>query len=92
MRVALQSSFDEIQRKNDELEQRVEERTADLNVALERVQESEQRISAVVEGINDVVVTIDSGGIIQTYNEAGQSVFGFTAEFSICNIVNILMP
>jgi PAS domain S-box-containing protein len=92
MRLALQRSFGEIQRKNDELEQRVEERTADLNLALEKVQESEQRISAVVEGITDAVVTIDQGGIIQTFNAAAEKIFAYTVDSAIGKNIKILMP
>ena len=92
MRIALQRSFGDIQRKNDELEQRVEERTADVNAALARVQLSEQRISAVVEGINDAVVTIDNRGIIQTFNEAAVTIFGYTVDYAIGRNVKILMP
>jgi len=92
MRLALQRSFAEIRRKNDELESRVQERTADLNQALERVQESEQRIAAVVEGISDALVTIDSRGIIQTFNQAAENVFGYNAASAIGQNVNLLMP
>jgi PAS domain S-box-containing protein len=92
MRLALHKSFGEIQHKNDELEQRVQERTADLNLALERVQLSEQRISAVVEGINDAVVTIDSRGLMQTFNEAAEHIFGHTVDDAIGKNVKILMP
>jgi PAS domain S-box-containing protein len=92
MRVALQRSFAEIRHKNDELEQRVVERTADLNLALAKVQESEQRIIAVVEGITDAVVTIDRSGIVQTFNASAEKIFGYTAEYAIGNNVNILMP
>jgi PAS domain S-box-containing protein len=92
MRVALQRSFSEIQHKNEELEQRVQERTADLNLALEQVQLSEQRISAVVEGINDAVVTIDNRGLMQTFNNAAEGIFGYTTDYAIGKNVNILMP
>ena len=92
MRLALQRSFSEIQHKNDELEQRVQERTADLNHALERVQLSEQRISAVVDGINDAVVTIDNRGLMQTFNRAAERIFGYTADYAIGKNVNLLMP
>ena len=92
MRLSLQRSFTEIQRKNDELEQRVEERTADLNLALGRVQDNEQRISAVVEGMNDAVVTIDGRGTMQSFNAAAVNIFGYTVDDAIGKNVNILMP
>jgi PAS domain S-box-containing protein len=92
MRLELQLSFGEIRRKNDELEQRVQERTADLSVALQQVQESEQRVSAIIKSIKDAVITINSRGIIQTFNDSAETIFGYKADSAIGNSVNCLMP
>ena len=92
MRIALQHSFAQIQQQNDELELKVEERTLDLNKALLQVQENEQRISAVVEGIKDAVITIDQQGEIQTFNQAAEDIFGYSADMVIGQNVKMLMP
>ncbi len=120
MRVELKGTFAEIQRKNDELEERVRERTADLdealaaqesqnraleenNVELQRVQdelvasgekirESEQRVSTIIEASPDGVVTIDSHGIMQTFNRSAEAMFGYKAAHAIGKNVKILMP
>ena len=37
-------------------------------------------LRAVVESVADAVVTIDSGGVIRTFNPAAESIFGYAAE------------
>ncbi len=120
MRVKLKDTFAEIQRKNDELEDRVQERTADLDTALEaqeaqnrtleenytelqqardelvssqeRIQESEQRVSTIIDASPDAVVTIDRRGIMQTFNKSAETIFGYEADYAIGRNVKILMP
>jgi len=120
MRVELKDTFEEVERKNDELEQRVQERTADLDQALaaqesqnqtleenntelqriqdelvasgEKVRESEQRVTTIIDATPDAVVTIDRHGIIQTFNKSAESMFGYGADLAIGKNVKILMP
>ena len=120
MRVELKGTFEEIERKNNELEQRVQERTADLDEALaaqesqnqaleennaqlqriqdelvasgERIRESEQRVTTIIDASPDAVVTIDSHGVIQTFNKSAESIFGYEADYAIGKNLKILMP
>lgn len=120
MRVELKGTFLEIQRKNDELEERVQERTADLDKALaaqeeqnrtleqnndelkriqdelvssrEQIQESEQRVTTIIDASPDAVVTIDNQGFIQTFNKSAETIFGYEADYIIGKNIKILMP
>ena len=90
----------------DELEQRVQERTAELEKVNERLnQEIAQRARAedelgererftrgITTNIADAVVTIDARGDIQSFNPAAESMFGFDAAEVIGENVSILMP
>lgn len=92
MRQELQRSFDRIKRANDELGERVKERTADLNQALLSVQENEQRIAAILEGIQDAVITIDAKGKVLTFNASAESIFGYSAQDLVGQNIKVLMP
>jgi sigma-B regulation protein RsbU (phosphoserine phosphatase) len=67
------------------LEQAVGERTAEL-------QESEARIRAILEGAVDGIITIDSGGAIDSFNAAASEIFGYAADEIVGCKVNRLMP
>ncbi|MEH6606340.1 MAG: response regulator [Pseudomonadales bacterium] len=120
MRAELKATFAEVRSKNDELEQRVHERTAELDQALEaqtgqnltleqsntdlqRIQdelfasqqlaeESEQRVTAIIDASPDAVVTINSRGIMQTFNKSAELMFGYQALYAVGKNVKILQP
>jgi PAS domain S-box-containing protein len=120
MRVELKGTFAEVQRKNDELEERVQERTVDLDKALaaqgeqnraleqnneelqriqdelvssrEQIQESEQRVTTIIDSSPDAVVTIDNHGLIQTFNKSAETIFGYEADYIVGKNVKVLMP
>ncbi|WLQ16146.1 PAS domain S-box protein [Hahella aquimaris] len=54
--------------------------------------ESDSRVRAIVEAVVDGIITIDSLGVIETFNPAAERIFGYDAEEVIgCN-VHMLMP
>lgn len=67
----------EMQALNDTLEQRVEERTAELERALSSVRASEQRIAAIVEAAQDAFIAVDRRGMIIDWNPAAERMFGW---------------
>ncbi|MHB8519475.1 MAG: sensor histidine kinase [Limisphaerales bacterium] len=95
-----------LRQARDELEARVQERTATLaatNDALQvqivkhkqseqSLRDSEERLRAVVNTAVEGIITIDEGGLIESINAAGEKMFGYrTAELAGQN-VRQLMP
>jgi PAS domain S-box-containing protein len=84
---------------NATLEQRVRERTADLETAArserearEALVESEQRFRAVSQMANEAIISTDSDGTIIHWNRGAERIFGFTAAEAIGHNVTQLMP
>jgi PAS domain S-box-containing protein len=68
---------------NATLEQRVEERTRDLERALRAVQASEQRINAIVEAARDAFIAVDRRGLILDWNGAAERMFGWRRQEAV---------
>ncbi len=60
--------------------------------ALQQLQDQQRRLRSVLETAVDAIVIIDERGIIQSFNRAGERMFGYQAEELIGLNVNILMP
>lgn len=56
------------------------------------VRESEQRLRAIVDTAVDAIITIRDDGIIDSFNRAGETMFGYEAEEAIGKNVSLLMP
>lgn len=54
--------------------------------------ESSARVSAVMETTVDGIITIDEKGIIQSFNQAAERIFGYSRHEAIGQNVSILMP
>lgn len=95
-----------LRKAHDELELRVQKRTADLTDANEllriaiaerkhreeKLKESEARFRAVVETAKDAVVQADGLGEIIAWNPAAQAIFGYAPEEAIGRPLTQLMP
>lgn len=64
----------------------------DFNKAAIIVRNSEIRLHTILDNIADAITTIDSDGIIETINQAGQNVFGYSAAELVGRNFNILLP
>jgi PAS domain S-box-containing protein len=64
----------------------------ELKAKNQRIQESEQRLAAILENILEAVVTIDQRGCIQTFNHAAETMFGFRQDEVLGASVSMLMP
>jgi len=67
----------ELQSLNDTLEERVEQRTVELERALSSVRASEHRIAAIVEAAQDAFIAVDQRGLIIDWNPAAERMFGW---------------
>lgn len=75
----------EVRKLNRDLELRVVERTKELK-------EKEERLRMTVENAADGIIVIDENGIIDTFNESAQHIFGYTPDEVIGEDVALLMP
>jgi PAS domain S-box-containing protein len=61
--------------------------------AVERtMQENAQYTQTILNKVIDGIITIDSRGIVQSINLAGENIFGYAADEIVGKNVNILMP
>lgn len=66
-----------------------EQQTRDLNQKLRR---NEARIRAVLDRVDEGIISITSLGVIRTFNPAAERIFGYSAEEVVGNDVSMLMP
>ena len=59
---------------------------------LTALEEAASHYKAILETTVDAIITIDSQGIVQTFNSAAEKIFGYCAEEVIGNNVKMLMP
>lgn len=62
-----------------------------INLA-QSLQENVLFTQAVLDNVIDGIITIDSRGIVQSFNRAGERIFSYTADEVIGRNVNMLMP
>ena len=105
-RAAHQRAEEALKRANDELEHRVEERTAELsrtNSLLRReiadreraetaLRSSEQLYRQLTEGILEAIVVADERGRIKLFNPTAQRVFGYEEHEVLGQPLTLLMP
>ena len=89
----------ELQKAHNELERRVEERTRNLQQEVVQRKEfaknlkfSEERIRAIVDSALDGIISINDQGIVESFNPAAESLFGYSSEEVIGQNVRLLMP
>jgi PAS domain S-box-containing protein len=105
-RAACQEAEEALRRAHAELEQRVQERTAELsraNAMLTReiadreraesaLRTSERLYRQLTEGILEVIVVADEQGRIKLFNPAAQRAFGYAEEEVLGQPLSLLMP
>ncbi len=86
-----EAAENDLRKLNQELEDRVAARTADLEQANAILISKEEETRSVVEHMEDCVVTADENGIILSTNPVMEKLFGYTREEVIGQDLGILM-
>lgn len=58
----------------------------------QQLRESEARARSILETTVDAIITIDTGGIIKTFNKTAEKLFGYPSKEVIGKNVKVLMP
>ena len=89
----------QLQNFNQDLEQKVQERTRELETEVaerqqtqELLRESEARTRAIVNSAADGIITTNDLGIITGFNAAAEKIFGHSVSDAMGKSVNILLP
>src|SRR5687768_4305254 len=83
---------DDLRQLNQDLENRVTARTADLEQANAVLISKEEEMRSIVEHMVDCIITIDDKSIIRSVNPVIEKLFGYTREEVIGQPISILMP
>ncbi|HJT90048.1 MAG TPA: PAS domain S-box protein, partial [Bryobacteraceae bacterium] len=85
----------ELERLNQELEQRVEQRTAALSEAtekLERAYQASHFLASIVESSDDAIIGQSLEGIIRTWNAGAERLYGYRSEEILGHNISELTP
>jgi PAS domain S-box-containing protein len=85
MRVSMKGLIGNLEDINQNLENLVDERTKELELATERVR-------TIVEIAPDAVITIDEGQTITLFNPKAEDIFGYSADEVLGQPLTMLMP
>ncbi len=86
----------ELLRINEDIEQQVQERTADLAAANQELEElraeAVSELVAIVKSSDDAIVGMTLNGMIQSWNRGAERVYGYRAEEVIGRSISLLCP
>ena len=74
------------------VEQQVVERTAELSVTNDLLQEREGRLMAIHDTAVDGIITINRKGIVHSFNPAAERMFGYAAHEVVGQNIKLLQP
>ena len=64
----------------------------DVGATKEALQEREARLRSILETAPDAIIVIDERGIMESYSQAAERLFGYRADEALGQNVKILMP
>jgi len=82
----------EVKELNEQLEDRVKQRTLELELANKKQLENEIKHKTILESVVDALITINERGIIESTNPATETLFGYSTEEMVGSNVSMLMP
>ena len=65
---------------------------ASLKLSVESLNRAFEHTQAILDNIVDAVITIDEQGLMESFNQAASTVFGYTADEAVGRNVSMLMP
>ena len=68
------------------------ENQLDTNISLNKHSEDARKLQAIFETAIDGIITIDTNGVVESFNSAAAKLFGYQPEEVLGKNVNILMP
>jgi two-component system sensor kinase FixL len=68
------------------------QKQVDVSATKEALQEREARLRSILETAPDAIIVIDERGIMESYSQAAERLFGYRADEALGQSVNILMP
>jgi len=78
--------------KRREAEEKLSVARESAEKAMNRAEANEQLVSSILNTVRDGIITIDSSGIIETFNPGANDIFGYRAHEVIGKNISILMP
>ncbi len=81
-----------LQESHDQLEARVQQRTAELQDTNDLLRNSEARMRAIMDSALDAIVIIDEHGMVEMFNPAAEKMFGFSSKEMIGRSMATLLP
>lgn len=88
----LSAANKEIKRSYDSLETKVQQRTKQLSDKKIEIEIAQERINAIMDNAGDSIISINSKGIIESFNLAAQNLFGYSINEVQGQNIKILMP
>jgi len=81
-----------VQQNTETLEHQVEERTATLEQSKQQMQAEHEQWNAVINHAMDGIIHINTRGVIQSFNPAAETMFGYSATEVTGQNIAMLMP
>jgi methyl-accepting chemotaxis protein len=82
-----QEQAEELAQQEEEMRQNMEE----IQATQESLKESQAKTQMIFDNVVDAIVTIDSRGIIELWNPAAETLFGYTAREAIGQNIKMIM-
>ncbi len=76
----------------DRSRRKVQDSLNEIVHVIEELKWSERRVTAILDTVGDAIITINEQGIIETFNPAASSIFGYPESEAVGQNVRILMP
>ncbi len=90
MRLSIQPIFDHTGQIDKFIS--IEQDITEKKIAEEALRDKEEEIRSVVGNLVDGVISLDARGIVRSFNQSAERLFGYSAEEVIGRNVNMLMP